>query len=121
MTADGESLPWRGPGPGRPELPVPPQRVALRRAGVWRKRWRYVAAFCDELMLCAARVGIGPLGQTFWAIWDREATELHERTRTLLPIARGEVWTEPAGTKDAGRLDWAPESGATTVRTDTAA
>jgi hypothetical protein len=116
MTTGTEALPWRGPGPGRPQLPVPPQKVGLRRAGLWRKRWRYVAAFCDELMLCASRVGVGPLGQTFWAIWDREGVELHERTRTLIPIARGEVWTEPAEIKDAGRLDWAPESGGTTVR-----
>ena len=116
MTAEEQPLPWRGPGPGRPELPLPPQRLPLRRGGVWRKRWRYVAAFCDELMVCAARVGVGPIGQTFWAVWDREAGELHERARTLAPVARGEVWTEPAGAKDAGRLDWAPESGGTTVR-----
>ncbi|MQA75835.1 MAG: DUF2804 family protein [Solirubrobacterales bacterium] len=116
MSAGVESLPWRGPGPGRPELAVPPQKMKLRRGGVWRKRWRYVAAFCDELMLCLARVGVGPMGQTFWAVWDRQAAELHERTRTLAPMARGEVWTEPAGVKDAGRLDWAPESGEATVR-----
>jgi hypothetical protein len=36
--------------------------------------------FSDELMLCAARVRIGPLRQVFWAVWDREARSLHERT-----------------------------------------
>jgi hypothetical protein len=59
-----------------------------------RKRWRYVAAFCDDLVACAARVQVGPLGQTFWAIWDRERRELLESTRMRLPRTRGEVWRE---------------------------
>jgi uncharacterized protein DUF2804 len=109
-------LPWRGPGPGRPDLPLPPGKVPLRRQGSWRKRWRYLGAFSDELLLCAARVGVGPLGQTFWAVWDREAAEMRERTRTLGPIARGEVWTEAADRDDAGRIDWAPDEGAALVR-----
>ena len=115
-----EQLPWRGPGPGRPDLPLPPGRVPLRRNGAWRKRWRYTAAFCDELLLCAARVQVGPVGQSFWAIWDREAGELHERTRIQLPSARGEVWTEPASAEEAGRIDWAPDSGGTEVRIEAA-
>jgi len=75
-------------------LPLPPQRMPLRRSGVWRKRWRYLGAFCDELLLCAARIQVGPVGQTFWVIWDREAQRMWERTRMLVPGARGEVWTE---------------------------
>jgi hypothetical protein len=64
---------------------------------VWRKRWRYVGAFCDELLVCAARIGVGPLGQTFWVVWDREQRRMVERTRMLVPGARGEVWTEGGG------------------------
>ena len=64
--------PWRGPGAGRPDLPLPPGKVPIRRGGSWRKQWRYLGAFSDELMLCAARVQVGPVGQTFWAVWDRE-------------------------------------------------
>ena len=66
----------------------------MRRDGHWRKRWRYVGAFSDELLLCAARINVGPLGQTFWAIWDRAERKLWERTATLMPGARGDVWTE---------------------------
>jgi hypothetical protein len=88
------SLPWRGPGPGRPELPLPPGEMPMRRGGRWRKRWRYLGAYCDELLLCAARVQVGPLGQTFWAIWDREGRRMWERTRLRPPGARGEVWTQ---------------------------
>jgi hypothetical protein len=113
-------LPWRGPGPGRPDLALPPDRVPLRRNGSWRKQWRYTAAFCEELLLCAARVQVGPVGQSFWAIWDREARELYERTRLQPPSARGEVWTEPASPDESGRIDWAPESGATEVRIEAA-
>jgi hypothetical protein len=115
-------LPWRGPGEDRPDLPLPPGKVPIRRDGVWRKRWRYLGAFSEQLMLCAARVQVGPVGQTFWAIWDRESNELHERTRILPPpLARGEVWTEPATSPDAGRIDWAPPEGGTTVRIEAAA
>lgn len=111
-----ESLPWRGPGDGRPDLPLPPDRVPLRRGGAWRKRWRYVGAFAEEFLLCAARVQVGPVGQTFWAVWVRDEESLHERTRLLSPLARGEVWTEPADSEEGGRIDWAPEEGGTLVR-----
>jgi hypothetical protein len=90
----GSALPWRGPGPGRPKLPLPPGKMPLRRGGVWRKRWRYVGAFCDQLLVCAARIQVGPLGQTFWVVWDREEGRMWERTKALVPGARGEVWTE---------------------------
>jgi hypothetical protein len=113
-------LPWRGPGPGRPDLPLPPGKVPIRREGSWRKSWRYLGAFGDELMLCAARVNVGPLGQTFWAIWDREAQEFRERTRGLWPTARGEVWTERGG-GDTERIAWAPETGGAMVRIEAAA
>ena len=67
-------------------------------------------------MLCAARVGVGPLGQTFWAVWDREAGRMRERTRLLAPLARGEVWTERDEVEDTGRIDWAPGPGGALVR-----
>jgi hypothetical protein len=115
-------LPWRGPGDGRPDLPLPPGKVPMRRNGSWRKRWSYLGAFSDELLVCAARVQVGPVGQTFWAVWDRERRRLHERTRTTPPlIARGEVWTELAEGEHTGRIDWAPEKGGTLVRIEAAA
>ena len=53
------------------------------------KRWRYVGVFCEQLMACAAIVHVGPLRQTFWALYLRERGVLMERTR-LLP-RRSEV------------------------------
>jgi len=68
-------IPWRGPGPGRPELPLPPGPMPLRRNGQTRKRWRYIGFYGEELMLCAARAQVGPLSQCFWVLWDRQAGE----------------------------------------------
>jgi len=55
--------------------------MALVRGGRPLKRWRYVAAFSDAFMLCAAVVRIGPVRQEFWAVWDRGRGALRERTR----------------------------------------
>jgi hypothetical protein len=89
-----EQLPWRGPGVGRPDLPLPPQKMPLRRGGRMLKRWRYVGVFAEQFLFCAARVQVGVLGQTFWIVWDREDGRLHEHTRLRLPGARGEFWEE---------------------------
>jgi hypothetical protein len=71
------------------------------------KRWRYLGAFGDELMLCAARVQVGPFGQTFWAIWDRREERLYERTTMRFPGTRGEVWSEAGG----ALVDRSPDEG----------
>ncbi len=99
----------------------------MRRDGRWRKRWRYVGAFADEVLVCAARVHVGPLVQSFWVVCDRESGEMWERTRMLLPGARGDVWTEHLGGEevvaelgDLGILDYAPDEGSL-VRIDSAA
>lgn len=44
------------------------------------KAWRYVGVFGTELMACLASVRIGRARQSFWAVWDRNAGRLHERT-----------------------------------------
>jgi hypothetical protein len=59
-------------------LPVPPARMAPWRDRRPLKRWRYVGLYGEDLMLCAARVRIGPVPQAFWATWDRRG--LRERT-----------------------------------------
>lgn len=77
---ESAAIPWRGPGPDRPDLPLPPGPMPLRRQGQLRKRWRYVGVFAEELMLCAASAEVGPLRQSFWALWDRGAKRAEERT-----------------------------------------
>lgn len=82
------SLPLRwdagSPPPGLP-VPIPPARMAPLRGGRPLKRWRYVAAFADELMLCAASAAVGPGRSSWWAVWDRRRGILAEHTRTLGP------------------------------------
>lgn len=94
MEATGR-LPWRGPGPGRPELPLPPGRMPLRRHGQTRKRWRYVAVFAPEVMLCAARAQVGPVGQAFWVLWDRNERRRYTGT-SLRPGGRAVRMDGPA-------------------------
>jgi Protein of unknown function (DUF2804) len=74
---------WRGPGPNRPDLPLPPDPMPVLRRGRMRKRWRYVGVYGPEVMLCAARVQVGPMRQSFWAIWDRGGHRRHAHTRLL--------------------------------------
>jgi hypothetical protein len=74
---------WRGPGPGRPDLPMPPDPMPIVRRGRPRKRWRYVGVYSAEVMFCAARVEVGPFRQSFWALWDRQRRRRFEHTRML--------------------------------------
>jgi Protein of unknown function (DUF2804) len=65
------------------------------------KRWRYVGVYGPEVMLCAARVQVGPLRQSFWAVWDREEEMRHAHTR-LLPGGAEVVMDGPEVRLDAG-------------------
>src|SRR5262245_38704678 len=81
-------LPWRGLPEERPGLPVPPQRMPLLLQRRMRKRWRWVGAFDQKMIVFAAIVEIGPFPASFWGIWDRERRRLWEQTRRGLPGGR---------------------------------
>ena len=66
---------WRAPAPGRPQVPLPPERMPLLRGGRPLKRWSYVGAYGPDLMLCAARGRIGLVPFSWWAVWDGELRE----------------------------------------------
>jgi Protein of unknown function (DUF2804) len=59
----------------------------LLRQRQLRKRWRYVGVFGQRLMLCAARAEVGPLGQCFWMLLDRETGQQWAHT-SLRPSSR---------------------------------
>jgi hypothetical protein len=84
------------------DRPTPPAPVPLFRGTRPLKRWRYVGVFCEELMLCAARVQVGPAHQTFWALFTRADSRLRERTHTLWGRSRVEL--EPRRPGEPGRL-----------------
>ena len=96
-------IPWRGPGDDRPSLPLPPGPMPLWRDGGLRKRWRYVGVYSEGLMLCAARAEVGPTGQCFWALWDREEDRELDHT-SLRPGSREVVLDGPRLTIDAPGL-----------------
>jgi hypothetical protein len=55
--------------------------MPIWRHGALRKRWRYVGVYGEEVMLCAALIGIGPLSQSFWVLWDRGSRRQLAHTR----------------------------------------
>ena len=78
--------PFRGEyGAPRPDalrgVALPPGPMPARRGSRPLKRWRYVGVYGPDLMICVGSVRIGPFRQEFWAVWDRGAGRLHERTR----------------------------------------
>jgi len=84
-------LPWRGDADHRPRLPIPPDPMPVLLGRRFRKRWRWVGAFADKLIVFAAVVEVGPASMIFWGIWDRERQRLWEGTRRGLPGRRPEV------------------------------
>lgn len=68
-----------------------------------RKRWRYVGVFADDLMLCAARAEVGPLRQSFWVLWDRDARRRHDGT-SLRPGSGAVLMDGPRVEIDAGEV-----------------
>jgi hypothetical protein len=75
---------WRNMDPARPgvpRVPLPPARMPLSRGGRPLKRWTWVGAFGEDVMLCAAVARIGVVPVSWWAIWDRASGEFAERSR----------------------------------------
>ena len=75
---------YRGDGSDRPVgMKLPPGRMPLVHRGRPLKRWRYAGLFGEAMMLCAGEVRVGGIPQVFWAVWDRQADVLRERTVVL--------------------------------------
>lgn len=62
-------------------IAVPPEPMPGRQGMRPLKRWRYVGLFGADLMVCAGIVGVGPMSQSFWALWDRRSGSLDTETR----------------------------------------
>lgn len=62
------SLPVRGAAVRSLELPLPPGRMPLVRDRRPLKRWRYVAVYSPELILCVGHARVAGLSQRWWAV-----------------------------------------------------
>jgi len=74
--------------------------MPLLRGGRPLKEWTYVGAYGPELMLCAATARIGVVRVAWWAVWDRAAGRLVQRTAR----GRGGVDVSPRRAAVRGRL-----------------
>jgi Protein of unknown function (DUF2804) len=98
-------LPHRGTfGDRRPAaldaIALPPNPMPSHQRMRPLKAWRYIGVFGPELMLCVAKVRIGPARQCFWAVWDRTGDRLYERTRLgagAVSLARGRARVRDRG------------------------
>jgi uncharacterized protein DUF2804 len=62
------TLPVRGAGVRELDLPLPPARMSLLRGLRPLKRWRYVAVYSPELMLCVGNAHVAGVPQRWWAV-----------------------------------------------------
>jgi hypothetical protein len=97
---DGRVQPYRGEfgaaRPGAPaNVPLPPAPMPSHDRLRPLKAWRYVGVYGPDVMLCAGAVRVGRARQTFWAVWDRERSRLHERTT----LGRGRVRLDCGGVR----------------------
>lgn len=92
-------------------LALPPARMPLRRGARPLKQWRYVGVYGPELMVCAGAVRVGVAHQAFWAVWERAARRLHERTR----LSRGGV---RLSMDEPGRLHVSDKAGGVAIEID---
>jgi Protein of unknown function (DUF2804) len=107
-------LPYRGTfGRTRPAtvatLPLPPDPMPSRAGLRPLKAWRYLGAYSPEIMLCIGTVRVGPLHQSFWAVWDRQ--RLREQTLIggrQVRLAAGRAEAESADARIALRFEETP-------------
>ena len=71
--------PVRGPAVRGLGLRLPPARMAPLHRGRPLKRWRYVAVYGPELMLCVGDAHVAGVPQRWWAVALPDGT-LRERT-----------------------------------------
>jgi hypothetical protein len=62
------TLPIRGEAVRGLDLPLPPGRMPALRRGRPLKRWRYLAVYGPELMLCVGDARIAGVPQRWWAV-----------------------------------------------------
>jgi hypothetical protein len=95
--------PVRGAAVRELDLPLPPARMRAFRAGRPLKRWRYVAVYGPELMLCVGDARVAGMPQRWWAVALPDGT-LFERT-TAQRLGDGRALVADRGARIELELD----------------
>ena len=74
------TLPVRGAAVRLLDVPLPPARMPLVRDRRPLKRWRYVAVYAPELILCVGHARVAGMSQRWWALALPDGS-LHEGVR----------------------------------------
>jgi Protein of unknown function (DUF2804) len=88
----------RGPAVRELGLRLPPARMAPLHRGRPLKRWRYVAVYGPELMLCVGDARVAGVPQRWWAVAFPDGTLRERTTARRLDRCRAPGWiliTEP--------------------------
>ena len=93
----------RGPAVRELGLPLPPARLRPLRSLRPLKRWRYVAVYRPELMLCVARARVAGVPQRWWAVAEPEGA-LHAGSRGV-ELSPGRARVRDAGVEIELELD----------------
>jgi hypothetical protein len=122
------TLPIRGEAVRGLDLPLPPGRMPALRRGRPLKRWRYLAVYGPELMLCVGDARIAGVPQRWWAVALPDG-QLFEGSRVnpdvidisfdegpgvevVSPHGRSYIWTrkqagvQVSGTVRVGGREW---------------
>jgi hypothetical protein len=113
------TLSIRGDAVRELDLPLPPGRMPAWRRGRPLKRWRYVAVYSPELMLCVGDARVAGLPERWWAVALPDGSlregagrgpielELEERdgVEVVSPHGRSYIWTrKQAGVHVSARV-----------------
>ena len=92
------TLPVRGAGVRELDLPLPPARMPPLRGLRPLKRWRYVAVYAPELMLCVGNARVAGVPQRWWAVALPDGRLFEGRRSPPISLRLG------SGRCDRGRL-----------------
>ena len=100
------TLPVRGPGVRELGLPLPPARMPPLRGLRPLKRWRYVAVYAPELMLCVGNARVAGVPQRWWAVALPDGRLFEGRRSPPLSLSLGSARTVEVVSEHGGSYIW---------------
>ena len=100
------TLPVRGPGVRELGLPLPPARMPPLRGLRPLKRWRYVAVYAPELMLCVGNARVAGVPQRWWAVALPDGRLFEGRRSPPLSLSLGSARAVEVVSEHGGSYIW---------------